>query len=170
MGLINTRENISTSISTNFLLHVTTKIFADFLLCPTEQDTFTLLGFCKHMVRMIYDEDISDAVIDNLTGRNNYSKEYKEKYNNQLTAKEEMFNYFSIKMIQEYGPNCISSILRVFTAVLIRDTTLPNDNDKCFKEMFVAVNMYQDSLLRKKLIDFEHYTEVFFGELEKHQK
>ena len=101
MGLINTRENISTSISTNFLLHVTTKIFADFLLCPTEQDTFTLLGFCKHMVRMIYDEDISDAVIDNLTGRNNYSKEYKEKYNNQLTAKEEMFNYFSIKMIQE---------------------------------------------------------------------
>lgn len=167
MGLIKTNESLLTSITADFLLHLTMNVFADFSLCPIEQDIATMYGFCKYIIRMTYDEEISDAVIDNLTGRNKYVEEYKEKFNNQLAEKCEMFNYFSNKIIQKYGPHCINSILKVFAAVIIKDTALPDDNDICFKEVFVAVNMYHDSLLRKRQIDYEHYTNVFFEELEK---
>lgn len=167
MGLINKNNDVLTKITGDFLLHIATDVFSEFSLCPTEQDTLTLYGLSKHLIGMIYDDEVSDAVINDLTGRDDYNQTYREQFNCQLIKKCEMFNYFSKSIIQEYGPGCIDSILKVFAAVVVRDTTLPDNSEKCFNEVYVAVTMFQDGLLKKKQVDYKQCTKTFFEEMEK---
>lgn len=161
MGIFNNLEQTLTKASENFIYHVSFKLFGELGLFPTEEDQKTLLAFCQYMIESTYDVKTSNIVIDNLTGRNEYVHDYRIKYDNELNEKYKMFDFFTKRAIEQYGAGCIDSILKMFSVAIVKDTILPDDNDECLTKISIAVAMYHESILKKKMVDYEYLTKLY---------
>lgn len=119
------------------------------------------------MIESVYDVKTSNTIVDNLTGRNEFVHDYRVKYENKLNEKYKMFDFFSRRAIEQYGPGCIDSILKMFSMAIVKDTILPDDDEECIIKVSVAVGMYHDSILKKKIVDYEYLTKLYMENINK---